>query len=242
MSAVDSSTRKPVDTTSIVPAPTERRLGMIFGLSEPSTRSASIRSEMPSNRGIENPQMSASRTPTVYPWAAIAVARLTVTELLPTPPLPLAIASTWQLGGIWVSGAFERAFQRAFDMTCDRSSAFISPQSMRTSDTPGWRPDAIGDLPLDVGAERASADRQLDADGDDAVVGHVHAGHHAERHDVGAELGIDDGAEHGEDVVGGGRGRRCHDSHFNGQYRVISSRGRRSLTTPFTTRPVQDVG
>ena len=38
--------------------------------------------------------MSASRTPTVRPWAASAMARLTVTDDLPTPPLPLAIAKT----------------------------------------------------------------------------------------------------------------------------------------------------
>ena len=47
---------------------------------------------MPSRRGTEKPQMSASSTPTVNPSAAIAAARLTVTELLPTPPLPLAMA------------------------------------------------------------------------------------------------------------------------------------------------------
>ena len=37
ISAVDSSTRKPVDTTLSSPSPTARSLGMIFGLSEPST-------------------------------------------------------------------------------------------------------------------------------------------------------------------------------------------------------------
>ncbi len=67
---------------------------MILGLSEPGTTWASMRSLMPSRRGTEKPQMSASSTPTVWPCAANAAARLTVTELLPTPPLPLAIAST----------------------------------------------------------------------------------------------------------------------------------------------------
>ena len=65
---------------------------MISGRSLPSTRSASMRSVMPSRRGTEKPQMSASSTPTVRPWRARATARLTVTELLPTPPLPLAMA------------------------------------------------------------------------------------------------------------------------------------------------------
>jgi hypothetical protein len=62
----------------------------------------------------------------------MAAARFTVTELLPTPPLPLAMASTRVVAGISVSGAFSRAFQRALDMTSLRSSLVISPQSMRT--------------------------------------------------------------------------------------------------------------
>jgi hypothetical protein len=87
------------------------------------------------------------------------------------------------------------------DITSERSSAVISPQSILTSRTPGCSPTRVGDLALDLGAQRAAADRQLDADGDDAVGRDLDAGHHAERHDVGAELGVDDGAEHGEDVV-----------------------------------------
>ena len=39
--------------------------------------------------------MSASTTPTRRPWAAIAAARFTVTDDLPTPPLPEATAYTW---------------------------------------------------------------------------------------------------------------------------------------------------
>ena len=60
-----------------------------------------------------------------------------MTELLPTPPLPLAMASTLQLNGISVSGAFWRAFQRALVITSLRSSAFISPHEIFTSATPG---------------------------------------------------------------------------------------------------------
>jgi hypothetical protein len=81
--------------------------------------------------------MSASRTPTVCPAAASAAARLTVTELLPTPPLPLAMASTRQDSGTSVSGAFWRAFQRALVITSLRSAASISPQEIVTSLTPG---------------------------------------------------------------------------------------------------------
>ena len=49
---------------------------------------------MPSMRGMEKPQMSASMTPTANPRWARAAARLTVMEDLPTPPLPEATAST----------------------------------------------------------------------------------------------------------------------------------------------------
>ncbi len=50
--------------------------------------------------------MSASTMPTVMPWAAIATARLTVTDDLPTPPLPEVIAYTCvRLPGLvnWIS-------------------------------------------------------------------------------------------------------------------------------------------
>ncbi len=138
MSAVpSSSTNIPVDTTFNSPSPTRRSLGMIFGLSLPSTRSASRRSGIPNMRGMEKPQISASRTPTVLPDAASAAARFTVTEDLPTPPLPLAMARTRALFGTAVSAAFSFAFHRARVMTADRSSDVISPQSIFTFCTQG---------------------------------------------------------------------------------------------------------
>ena len=138
MSAVpSSSTSMPVDTTFSSPSPTRRSFGMIAGLSRPSTFCASSLSGMFSMRGTEKPQMSASSTPTVLPRAAIAAARFTVTELLPTPPLPLATASTLARSGTAVGAAFSRAFQRAFVITSDRSSAVISPQSIFTFCTQG---------------------------------------------------------------------------------------------------------
>jgi len=92
---------------------------------------------MPSMRGMEKPQMSASSTPTMRPCAASATARFAVTELFPTPPLPLAMASTLAPIGTAVSVAFSRAFHRAFVITAERSSAFISPHSILTLETPG---------------------------------------------------------------------------------------------------------
>ena len=49
---------------------------------------------MPSMRGIEKPQTSASTAATLCPRCASATARFVVTDDLPTPPLPDAIAST----------------------------------------------------------------------------------------------------------------------------------------------------
>ena len=48
--------------------------------------------------------MSASRTPTFCPAAASAAARFTVTEDLPTPPLPLAMANTLVSDVGWAKG------------------------------------------------------------------------------------------------------------------------------------------
>ncbi len=76
-----------------------RSRGTIF-LSRASTSPC-----MPSRRGTENPQMSASSTPTVSPRRAMATARLTVTELFPTPPLPEATAMTRAVSGMSVAGA-----------------------------------------------------------------------------------------------------------------------------------------
>src|SRR5262252_5034839 len=48
--------------------------------------------------------MSASSTPTFWPAAASAAARLTVTDDLPTPPLPLATAYTRVSEDGWANG------------------------------------------------------------------------------------------------------------------------------------------
>ena len=50
--------------------------------------------ERPNARGIDGPVMSASRTAAFRPRFAAAAASRHVTRLLPTPPLPLATATT----------------------------------------------------------------------------------------------------------------------------------------------------
>jgi hypothetical protein len=57
--------------------------------------------------GMQGPWMSASRTPTLLPKRARLMARLAVTVLLPTPPLPLIIAILFL---IWVRFWVRRCF------------------------------------------------------------------------------------------------------------------------------------
>ena len=70
---------------------------------------ASMPPAMPSRRGTEKPQMSASSTPTSRPRRARATARLTVTEDFPTPPFPEAMARTRVVAGTAVADAPSRA-------------------------------------------------------------------------------------------------------------------------------------
>ena len=129
MIACSSSARNPMDRTRTSPAPTACSSGTILPWR------ASTSPSMPSSRGTEKPQMSASRIPTVKPRRANATARLTVTDDLPTPPLPEAMARTRVVAGTAVSGASSRAFQRARAMTAARSSASMLATRTSTSRT-----------------------------------------------------------------------------------------------------------
>jgi hypothetical protein len=86
---------------------------------------------------MENPPMSASSTPTVRPRWASCAARLAVTDDLPTPPLPEAMATIRVVAGMSVSSALSRALNRARAMTFFFCSVVISPKWTRTSATPG---------------------------------------------------------------------------------------------------------
>ncbi len=81
--------------------------------------------------------MSASSTPTVRPVAARAAARFTVTDDLPTPPLPDATSTTRVVGASAVSSGRWATFQRALAMAEVFSSWVISVQSSFTWVTPG---------------------------------------------------------------------------------------------------------
>ena len=82
--------------------------------------------------------MSASSTPTFWPEAASAAARLTVTDDLPTPPLPLAIANTWVSEDGWANG-ISRSWRPPRSWVCSsrRCSSLITSRSTVTPDTPG---------------------------------------------------------------------------------------------------------
>lgn len=61
--------------------------GVVTGLIPVSVASGDFPC-IPSIFGIEGPCMSESKTPTLWPFFARAVARLAVTVLFPTPPFP----------------------------------------------------------------------------------------------------------------------------------------------------------
>src|SRR6266550_668667 len=82
--------------------------------------------------------MSASSTPTFWPETASAAARLTVTDDLPTPPLPLATAYTWVSDDGWANG-ISRSTRPPRSRVCSsrRCSSLITSRSTATPVTPG---------------------------------------------------------------------------------------------------------
>ena len=129
-----------METTLITPAPTTLVMGSMRGRPVASPWLAACRPSMPSIRGTENPAMSASNSPTVKPRPARPAARLTVTDDLPTPPLPDETARTRVRPGISVAGGFSWARRRARAMTCFFWSGDISLVRTWTNVTPGRLP------------------------------------------------------------------------------------------------------
>ena len=112
---------------------------------------------MPSIRGIEKPHTSASTAATRCPAAASAIERFVVTDDLPTPPLPDAIASTRVRVSVngFARGSGARGAAAAsrtwsgFGVTPFRMSATarssvssMSRRSTSTRSTPGTAPAA----------------------------------------------------------------------------------------------------
>lgn len=87
--------------------------------------------------------MSASTTPTFRPSAAIAAARLTVTEDLPTPPLPEATAYTRVSEPGLANGTSRSAVPpRSEEASSLRCSSLITSSSTVTPVTPSTRDTA----------------------------------------------------------------------------------------------------
>src|SRR6185437_1359477 len=87
--------------------------------------------------------MSASTTPTFWPAAASAAARFTVTDDLPTPPLPLATAYTRVSEVGWANGICGSGRPpRSLVCRARRCSSLITSSWTRTEDTPGSLPTA----------------------------------------------------------------------------------------------------
>ena len=131
MIASSSPERKPMEITFKRPEPTTRSKGIIFP--ECAWMAPSIASSL----GTEWPQTSASSRPTTRPRRASETARFTLTEDLPTPPLPEATASTLAVAGMSVGTALSWALSRALAMSADRSEGSITPVLTSTSSTPG---------------------------------------------------------------------------------------------------------
>ena len=145
MTGVSSSAKKPIEMA---------RTPWTSGGTIISSMITGARS-MPSMRGIEKPQTSASTTPTlvgsplVWRWAR-AMARLVVTEDLPTPPLPEAINRTRVRLPGWANGmdrpwawpwagvlpAVEAGSPWRWMRSASRSWSVITPNSRATVPTP----------------------------------------------------------------------------------------------------------
>ena len=165
-------------------------------------RSPARRPSTPSMRGTEKPQTSASSTPTVRPRAARAAARLTVTEDLPTPPLPDATRMTLVVGPTAVSsgalGDVEAGLGhgRGLLLGGHLGPSSVTPVTPRAARRCGcgcrvwiWARSgqpAVVRAMVTVTCPASSARDRAD---------------HAEIDDVAAQLGVDDPAQQGLDLV-----------------------------------------
>ena len=149
------------------------------------------------------------------PRAARPAARLTVTDDLPTPPLPDEMASTRVRPGISVAGGFSWARRRARAIRSFFWSEDISLVRTCTAVTPGRLPTRAVTSRCSWVRKRAAGGGQGHPHRDRAVVVDVAPQVHAEIDQVVAELGVDDAA-HGahapaSSLIGrrAGHGRQC---------------------------------
>ena len=135
--------------------------------------------------------------------AARAAARFTVTDDLPTPPLPEAMRITLAPSGTEVfSGAAD--VPAGFGHGGAALVGVISVQRSRTSRTPG-RDSTRATMSCWSWAQRAPGGGEGDRDLDGAVGRDLGAAGHAQVDDVAAQLGIDHPAQDGQHILGVGR-------------------------------------
>ena len=168
---------------------------------------------MPSMRGIEKPHTSASTAATRWPRCASATARFVVTDDLPTPPLPDAIARTRVResvkGFVPVLGLAALAVRLRVSccVSAWRSSSVMTVRSTSTSATPGERRDRVGD-PRVISARSGQPATVRATVTRDVVAVDRDAAHHVEVDDRAVQLGVLDRAQGFEDF-GFGRHQRA---------------------------------
>ena len=147
--------------------------------------------------------MSASTMPTSSPRARSASARLTVSDDLPTPPLPDATAITRVRSStaIWRSPSVRPPCSCSRNAARCASSMCVNPTV--TSADAGHGADVHPHLRLEVRLERAAGNREADRDVHVLAVD-VDRVDHAELDDIAPQLGVDDLRERGLERVGGG--------------------------------------
>ena len=120
---------------------------------------------MPSMRGIEKPHTSASTAATLWPRCASATARFVVTDDLPTPPLPEAIASTRVResvnGLVRAASAGPAAVAELLAEGLALAVGHHREVDVDRVDA-GERDHRVGHPASDLGAERAAGDRERD--------------------------------------------------------------------------------
>ena len=124
---------------------------------------------------------------------------MTVSEDLPTPPLPLATAITRVARSSEIPFVRSVTPPRSFVESAAFSSGDITSKSSATRVDAGNGADLALHLVLEARAERAAGDGERDRDRDVAAVDRDLA-HHVELGHGLAQLGVDDPAERLEDL------------------------------------------
>ena len=133
-----------------------------------------------------------------------------MTEDLPTPPLPLAIAKTLVREPGWAKGISRWAWPpRSVSCSPARCSALITPSWTSTPVTPGTRVTAAVTSRLMVSFSGQPGDGEQHGDVHDAGVVDLDGLDHAEVGDRPLDLRVVDGRQRGVDLLEGGG---AHDS------------------------------